>query len=671
MPKMAHFTLALVALLVSGRAQLEACDSEGICRMPGRALLQTRISAGNENVGNATMITRLGAIAEGHGDDAGPEAEAKAAALSRGPSDWATDLRSQAEEEQGPSLAPVGLVDVLARARGLGEERPSVPELQAVAESSGECAEVLAVLAHRDMTEIHEVWQFVCRDDDRRARLKELVNGCFYLPSDAQMVIFHRIVERPNPWHFVNMFEDSFFPDCPSEHPGTSATAVGGAIVASCNSGAGLLGRHGNCHGASLLGSTANSGVRVYRIDALLGLDFSWQVKLLGAGDQSIVSEASLAERARHRRHSSGSAEHAGLQVTIPLEYYVCDPGDGSVAQAVTDKMLADQTSALNRAFSGADQCTGRLAYQPPSSNARIQFSTLGIVRIYRERKCGNDCSNNVQYLTRKVVPRVDGRIKVLICETESLGLASFPGEDDSWRILLMQPGVLPGAPTLDYNLGDTLVHEMGHYLGLYHTFEGGCGRVGDGIADTPKEKRPHYGCPTGNRWRKSCRSGDPVHNFMDYSDDKCLCSFSDGQVSDMWSDMEQHMQDIFRLAVPIGSQPAPAPAPAPQPTMAPAPTSTPACVVDTIQVKVTRYPDEVSWSLAPKDDPSMPVCSGGPYSAKNRVFQEECCLLPGTRYRLRCSDSWGDGWEGGFVKINDVTYCKGRWRTKRHWIEL
>mmetsp|Transcript_61907 Transcript_61907/g.171562 ORF Transcript_61907/g.171562 Transcript_61907/m.171562 type:complete len:646 (+) Transcript_61907:56-1993(+) len=578
-----------------------------------------------------------------------------------------------AEEEQGPDGAAVGLVHVLARAGGRGEQRPNVPEIQPVAESSSECREVLAVLTHHKMTEIRQVWQSVCSDDDKRARLKELANGCLYLPSDKQMEIFWSVLERPNFWHFVKMFEDSFFQDCPGARPGVNATAVGGAAVMSCEAGAdhGLLGRHGACHPATLLGSTATSGVRVYKIDALMGLDFSWRVKLLSAGDQSIVREASLAERARKRPSSRRAAEHANLQVTIPLEYYVCDPGDGSIDSMVTDKMLTDQTAVLNQGFSGANQCLGPLAYQPAYANARIQFSDYGIVRISNEVKCGYECTDNIRYLTRNVVPREDGRIKVLICETESLGLASFPGEDDSWRILLMQPGVLPGAPTLDYNLGDTLVHEMGHYLGLYHTFEGGCGRVGDGIADTPKEKRPHYGCPTGNRWRKSCRSGDPVHNFMDYSDDKCLCSFSDGQVSDMWSDMEQHMQDIFRLAVPIGSQPAPAPAPAPQPTMAPAPTSTPACVVDTIQVKVTRYPDEVSWSLAPKDDPSMPVCSGGPYSAKNRVFQEECCLLPGTRYRLRCSDSWGDGWEGGFVKINDVTYCKGRWRTKRHWIEL
>ncbi|RYH25724.1 zinc metalloprotease [archaeon] len=100
----------------------------------------------------------------------------------------------------------------------------------------------------------------------------------------------------------------------------------------------------------------------------------------------------------------------------------------------------------------------------------------------------------------------------------------------------------LPGGDLEPYNLGDTLVHEGGHWLGLLHTFfqdgicKPGSAVTGDFISDTPAERIPAYGCPIG---RDTCVGSDfagldPVTNFMDYSDDQCMTHFTSQQASRM-----------------------------------------------------------------------------------------------------------------------------------------
>ena len=125
-------------------------------------------------------------------------------------------------------------------------------------------------------------------------------------------------------------------------------------------------------------------------------------------------------------------------------------------------------------------------------------------------------------------------KIQNAVAEPTIVSVATNPTIDG----IRVQYSSLPGGTATNFNLGKTATHEAGHWLGLYHTFQGGCTTRNDEVSDTPAQSSPTSGCPVG---RDSCSLPglDPIRNYMDYSYDSCYNQFTPGQstrISDMWT---------------------------------------------------------------------------------------------------------------------------------------
>jgi len=244
------------------------------------------------------------------------------------------------------------------------------------------------------------------------------------------------------------------------------------------------------------------------------------------AAEEIAAIEARDAEFAR----LAGLAARPAGSVSIPVWFHVINKGTGISNGDITDNMIGDQIAVLNAAYSGI---TG-------GTNTPFRFTLAGLTRTTNSTWF-NGCYSSTTELQMKSALRVGGpeTLNIYSCNPSSgiLGYATFPSSYASNPtrdgVVILYSSV-PGGSAAPYNLGDTATHEVGHWLGLYHTFQGGCTKNNDYVSDTPAERSPAYGCPTG---RNSCTGTkypglDPITNFMDYTDDSCMFQFTAGQSS-------------------------------------------------------------------------------------------------------------------------------------------
>ncbi len=253
---------------------------------------------------------------------------------------------------------------------------------------------------------------------------------------------------------------------------------------------------------------------------------------------QRIERDLALTRQVRLKQGGASFLARTVGSVTVPVYFHVITNTSG--AGNLTDAQIQAQIDVLNKAYSGLDKLPNGTTPNGAAVNTPFRFVLAGIDRT----------ANNTWYTVgygstaetqMKTALRIGGANALNLYSANIggglLGWATFPSDYASKPKndgVVLLTSSLPGGSAVPYNLGDTATHEVGHWIGLYHTFQGGCSTNNDGVSDTPAERTAFYGtwppvpdtC-TGKRYPGI----DPVENYMDYTDDAYMYKFTPGQV--------------------------------------------------------------------------------------------------------------------------------------------
>ncbi|MGK0317354.1 MAG: hypothetical protein ACI86M_003596 [Saprospiraceae bacterium] len=248
----------------------------------------------------------------------------------------------------------------------------------------------------------------------------------------------------------------------------------------------------------------------------------------------------------RDFRAKKVSKKRSSAFVLIPVHVILVHaPGqsEGSGTN-FTMQHVQSQIDVLNQDFGFYNSDANGVPVQFPAGDTGIQFclatvdpngeATDGITRYGTNTNMGNS-NGRTEVIAATKWPREDYMNIWSAPNLPFLGLATVPGtgglpSSNQDFVLVASstfggPGFGTNAP---YDLGRTTTHEVGHWLGLDHIWGGGCSND-DGIADTPNQSENNFGCPSHPS--PSCgNSGDWFMNYMDYTNDACMFSFSLGQ---------------------------------------------------------------------------------------------------------------------------------------------
>lgn len=230
--------------------------------------------------------------------------------------------------------------------------------------------------------------------------------------------------------------------------------------------------------------------------------------------------------------------------IIIPVVFHVIYKTDGT--GNVSDELILSQIESMNMAY-GADP-----SFTNGSTDTHIEFELAGITRTQND-----DWFNDSNELAYKSALGWDQDSYLNIYTNTAsgyLGYSYLPqnmagGIRDGVVLNSEAVGQLTG---WQYDEGDTLNHEIGHYLGLLHTFQDGCVSntyfTGDLIVDTNAQASGNniYDCTDIS----SCGTPDPIHNYMNYTDDACLYQFTAEQSNRMICSILNYRSTLYHNKV-------------------------------------------------------------------------------------------------------------------------
>jgi hypothetical protein len=212
-----------------------------------------------------------------------------------------------------------------------------------------------------------------------------------------------------------------------------------------------------------------------------------------------------------------------------------------TAAENISAAQIQSQIDVLNKDFNAqnSDFSSTPPLFAPVAANVGITFELASVIRKSTTKTSWgtrDDMKKTKKGGLAPTNPATNLNLWVCTIGGGILGYAQFPGGASATDGVVIDPKYfgLSGTANYPYNLGRTATHEIGHWMNLRHIWgDTNCGS--DLVADTPTHNTANYGVPTYPHY--STCTGTPIEmtmNYMDYTDDRGMYMFSNGQKSRM-----------------------------------------------------------------------------------------------------------------------------------------